>query len=159
MTARSGSPPQRGQLPRFHAGEVASRHHRVARARQERAHRLLEHRLEACELRADGAGAGPHGFVPRADDARQTFGLAREVFRPLVIGVLERLVVAHRRRGRAQQEPQVAPIDRQVLELQDGPVGEQSLQVLGLEPDGWQRHAGLDAALHLKQLDLQVGGG
>ena len=40
-----------------------------------------------------------------------------------------------------------------------GPVGEQAVQILRLEPDRRQRHARLDAPLQLEQLDLQIGGG
>ena len=76
-----------------------------------------------------------------------------------MIGVFEGLVISHRRRGRAQQESQVGPVDRQVFELQDGALLEQTHQVIGFQPDGWQRHPGLNATLDLKKLDLQVGGG
>ena len=87
------------------------------------------------------------------------FGLQGQVFRAAVVGVVERLVVPHGRGCGAQQEPQVAPVDRQVFELQDRSGREQAVQILRLEPDGRQRYARLDSPLQLEQLDLEVGSG
>ena len=101
------------------AGQVASRHHRIPGAGHERAHRLLKDRFESLELRAHGSGARPHRLVPRPDDAREAFRLEGELFRAPVVRSLERVVVAHGRGRRPQQEAQVTPIDGQVLELQD----------------------------------------
>ena len=82
-----------------------------------------------------GAAARLSGFVPRANDARQPIGLAGQLIGAPVIVVLERVVVPHGRGRRPQQEPQVAPVDRQVLELQDRAVREQAVEIFGLEPD------------------------
>ena len=65
-------------------------------------------------------------------------------------------MLAHRRGGRAEQEAHVAPIHRQMLELEDRTGREQAVQILGIEPDGRQRHASLHPPLELQQLDLQV---
>jgi hypothetical protein len=47
-----------------------------------------------------------------------------------------------------------------VLELQDWmAVGEQAVQVFGLEPDGGQRHPRLHAPVELQELDLEIDGG
>ncbi len=80
-----------------------------------------------------------HRLVPGADDVGELLGIARQSLRPPVIGFVERIVIAHRGRRAAQQEPQVGPVDRQVLELEDGPVREQRVQVLGVQLDRRQR--------------------
>ena len=109
------------------------------------------------QLRADRRCARADGLVPRADDAREALGLSRELFRPAVVRFVERIVVAHRRGRGPQQKPQVAPVDRQMLELQDRTRLQKVVQIVGLEPDRRQRHAGLDAPLDLQELDLQIG--
>ena len=68
-------------------------------------------------------------------------------------------MIPHRRGRGPQQEPQVAPVDRQVLELQDRASCEQAVEVFRFEPDRRQRHARLNATLQLQQLDLEVRGG
>jgi hypothetical protein len=65
-------------------------------------------------------------------------------------------MLAHRRRGRAQQKSHVAPINRQMLELQNRARREQTVEILGFELDRRQRHARLDATLQLQKLDLKV---
>ena len=83
--------------------------------------------------------------------------MSRELFRPAVIRFVERIVVAHRRGSRPQQKPQVAPVDRQMLELQDRTGFQKVVEIRGLEPDRWQGHAGLDATLDLQEFNLQIG--
>ena len=109
------------------------------------------------ELRTDRRCAGADGLVPRADDAWEALRLSRELFRPAVVRFVERVVVAHRRRSRPQQKPQVAPVDRQMLELEDRTGLQKFVEILGLEADRWQGHAGLDATLDLQQFNLQIG--
>jgi hypothetical protein len=43
-----------------------------------------------------------------------------------------------------------------MLELKDGATGKQTVEILGIELDGWQRDARLDASLELEQLDLKI---
>ena len=74
-------------------------------------------------------------------------------------GFLDRLVGPHRRRGGAQQKPQVPPFDRQVLELQHGRGRELRVQIVLVETDRRERDARLHATLQLEQLDLQIHGG
>ena len=72
------------------------------------------------------------------------------------VHLLDRLLVPHRRSGRPQQKAHVAPVDRQVLEPQNGAVGQKRVQVVRVELDRRERDAHLHAALQLKQLDLEV---
>jgi len=68
-------------------------------------------------------------------------------------------VRAHRRGRGPHQEPDVAPVDFQMVELEDRPAREEARQVCGFEIDGWQRDPRLDAPLQLQQLDLKIDRG
>ena len=159
MTARSGSPPQSGTAATVPAGQVASRHHGVARARQERPHRLLEHGLQPFEFRAHRTGA-------RTARPRTTCGRCPGARRPAARGLPPgdgaesssaswfrmAVAVARSRNRRSLQST------GRCSNCRIGPVGEQAIQIGRLEPDGRQRHARLDPALQLEQLDLEIGG-
>jgi hypothetical protein len=67
-------------------------------------------------------------------------------------------MAAHGGCGRAQQKPQITPLDRQLRELQHRRRRELRIQVVGVESNRRQRHARLHAPLELQQLDLQVRG-
>ena len=77
--------------------------------------------------------ARPHALRTSRHGRGSCSRVTREHLDTAEVRLLERLVVAHRRRRRPQQEPHVAPVDRNVLELQDRTVGEQAVQVVGVE--------------------------
>ncbi len=101
----------------------------------------------------------PRPSIPGSDDGRELLGVAGHRFDLAEVALVQRLVGPHGGADGADQEAQVAPLDLQVIELQDGSSLEQARQVRGVEPDGRQRHARLDAPLQLEELDLEVNGG
>ena len=107
-------------------------------------------------LRLNRRGRRPRRLVPRAERDRQTDRVPAECLDPPEIRIVERVVIAHRRGRRAQQEAQVPPVDRHVLELQHRRCGQPAVQIVRLERNRGQRHPRLDAPLELQQLDLQV---
>ena len=142
------------------AAKSRARHDRVAGARQERSHR------PAARTSSSPAAAGLiggalrlHGLVPRADDLRQRSAsrgraLRRAGSRP------PRLPRASASPSRCRAAAAAGRSNhRQVLELQDRPLREQRVQVLGLELDRRQADPCLHPSLELEQLDLQFGRG
>ena len=120
MTAKSGSPPQSGQVPCVQPA-------RSLRAMTASPARVRNGRIACCSTGSSpaasglmGAAPGPDRFVPGADD------------RPAAARRRAQSASTRRKSGSssasclriadavaAEQEPHVAPVDRQVLELQD----------------------------------------
>ena len=157
MTARSGSPPQTGHVPRTHAGQVDARDDGVGRAREDRPHRLQQHRLQPFDFRRH-AGPETRRFVPGADDEGEPLGVAGDDVDLAEIGGLERFVRAHRSGRRPHEEADVAPVDLEMLETEERPGGEQARQIVAVQPNRWKGYPSLDAPLQLQQLDLQIDG-
>ena len=90
-------------------------------------------------------------------DDRFDLAVARQRLDAVVFGRLERLEPPQDVGRLPDHQPEVGPVDRNVLELQHGP----ALLAVGLaaiEGDRRQRHARLNAPLGAQQLDLHVGG-
>ena len=65
---------------------------------------------------------------------------------------------AHGVRRRAHQKPQIAPVDRDLVEGEDRLArGQQAVEMLRLEVHSRKGHARLHPPVQLEQLNLQVG--
>ena len=89
-----------------------------------------------------GGSVAPAEPVP-SYQARTTWGSRSAIAGDHVdlskIGAVQRLVGPHRGADRAHQKAEIAPVDFQVLELQDGPGREQPRQIARIEPDRRQQ--------------------
>ncbi len=100
--------------------ERAARHDRLGRPRQRRAHRLLNHELEPGDLRTERRRVLPYRLVPRLHDSGEPVGIARQRLHAPEVRLVERVVRPHGRGHGAEQEPQIAPVHLEVLELEYG---------------------------------------
>jgi hypothetical protein len=132
---------------------------RLGAAREERTHGEQQHLIEQLALVgarvALPARRRHRRLVPRGHD-RFDLPVARQPLNTVVIGQLERLEAAQNIGGLPNHQAEIAPVDRDLFELQD----RTGLLVVGLAPierRGRQRDSCLHASLCAEQLDLHVG--
>ena len=66
---------------------------------------------------------------------RQSIDIATKGVDAPEVRLIERVVTAHGRRGRAQEKPHLTPLERQLLELQDRSRGELCVDEVRIESD------------------------
>ena len=158
MTEKSGSPPHSGHVPCVQPT-------RSVLAMTASAERVRNGRI-ACSSTGSrpsasawmGAAFGPVASYHERSAPGSALRIPAQRFDAAKVPVLEGLVRPHRRGRGPQQKPQVAPLNRQMFEAQDGRGRELRVQVVPVETDGRERDARLHAPLQLEQFDLQIDG-
>ena len=159
MNANSGSPPQRGQQ-----GWCQSLNSRLGQqgfgaTREKRPHRQKQHLIQQFPLVTPCVGSaargGHRGLIPTRHHHLE-LPVAGQGLEAVLVGQFEGFEPAEDIGRLADHQPEVGPVDRNVLELQHRPA---LTCCLACGDRMWPRAAGLwiVALLRPQQLDLHVG--